>query len=112
MWDVRGEKNFTGRFVGRQGDIVLISREGQNVRVPLARLSNDDQQYVVKVDPHIKTDVTAIIGCAVMTGAGAVINSAKVQPGQSVAIFGVGGVGLSAVVGAKVAGARAANSSP
>jgi Zn-dependent alcohol dehydrogenase len=40
-----------------------------------------------------------------MTGAGAVINTANVQPGQSVAIFGVGGVGLSAVVGARVAGA-------
>ncbi len=65
-----------------------------------------DQQYVVKVDPGIRTDVTSIIGCAVMTGAGAVINTAKVQPGQSVAVFGVGGVGLSAVVGARVAGAN------
>ena len=65
-----------------------------------------DQQYVVKVDPNIKTDVTAIIGCAVMTGAGAVINTADVQPNQSVAIFGVGGVGLSAVVGARIAGAN------
>ena len=37
-----------------------------------------DQQYVVRVDPNIKTDVTAIIGCAVMTGAGAVINTADV----------------------------------
>jgi Zn-dependent alcohol dehydrogenase len=64
-----------------------------------------DQQYVVKVDPATRTDVTSIIGCAVMTGAGAVINTAQVQPGDSVAIFGVGGVGLSAVVGAKVAGA-------
>lgn len=64
-----------------------------------------DQQYVVKVDPAIPTDVTSIIGCAVMTGAGAVINTARVQPGQSVAVFGVGGVGLSAVVGARVAGA-------
>jgi len=64
-----------------------------------------DQQYVVKVDPNIKKDVTAIIGCAVMTGAGAVINTANVQAGQSVVIYGVGGVGLSAVVGAKVAGA-------
>jgi hypothetical protein len=54
----------------------------------------------------IRTDVTSIIGCAVMTGAGAVINTARVQPGQSVAIFGVGGVGLSAVVGARVAGAN------
>lgn len=65
-----------------------------------------DQQYVVKVDPNIKTDVTAIIGCAVMTGAGAVINTAKVQTNESVAIFGVGGVGLSAVVGARMAGAN------
>lgn len=60
-----------------------------------------DEQYVVKADPDIKKDVTAIIGCAVMTGAGAVIHTADVRPGQSVAIFGVGGVGLSAVVGAR-----------
>ena len=65
-----------------------------------------DQQYVVKVDPNIKTDVSAIIGCAVMTGAGAVINTANVQANESVAIFGVGGVGLSAVVGARMAGAN------
>ena len=65
-----------------------------------------DEQYVVKAAPTIDKDVTAIIGCAVMTGAGAVINTANVQPGQSVVIFGVGGVGLSAVVGAKVAGAN------
>ncbi|MGA1371528.1 MAG: zinc-binding dehydrogenase [Pseudomonadales bacterium] len=64
-----------------------------------------DEQYVVKVDPSIPRDITSIIGCAVMTGAGAVVNTARVQPGQSVAVFGVGGVGLSAIVGAKVAGA-------
>jgi Zn-dependent alcohol dehydrogenase len=65
-----------------------------------------DEQYVDKVDPGIPRDVTSIIGCAVMTGAGAVINTAAVKPGQSVAVFGVGGVGLSAIVGAKVAGAN------
>jgi Zn-dependent alcohol dehydrogenase len=64
-----------------------------------------DEQYVVKVDPKTPRDVTSIIGCAVMTGAGAVVNTAAVQRGQSVAIFGVGGVGLSAVVGARMAGA-------
>jgi len=64
-----------------------------------------DEQYVVKVNSDIKKDVTSIIGCAVMTGAGAVINTANVQAGQSVAIFGVGGVGLSAVVAANVVGA-------
>jgi len=65
-----------------------------------------DEQYVVKADPGIKKDVTSIIGCAVMTGAGAVINTADVKAGESVAIFGVGGVGLSAVVGARMAGAN------
>lgn len=64
-----------------------------------------DEQYVVKAAPSIAKDVTSIIGCAVMTGAGAVINTASVKKGESVAIFGVGGVGLSAVVGARVAGA-------
>jgi len=64
-----------------------------------------DQQFVVKVDPGIRTDVTAIVGCAVMTGAGAVMHTAGVQAGQSVAIFGVGGVGLSAIAGARMAGA-------
>ena len=64
-----------------------------------------DEQFVVKADAGIAKDVTAIIGCAVMTGAGAVINTAGVKKGQSVAVFGVGGVGLSAVVGAKMVGA-------
>ena len=65
-----------------------------------------DEQFVVKVANDTSHDVTSIIGCAVMTGAGAVINTANVQPGQSVAVFGVGGVGLSAIVGAKMAGAN------
>jgi Zn-dependent alcohol dehydrogenase len=60
-----------------------------------------DEQYVVKVDPEIEREVTSIIGCAVMTGAGAVENTAGVKAGESVVIFGVGGVGLSAVVAAK-----------
>ena len=64
-----------------------------------------DEQFVVKASADIARDVTAIIGCAVMTGAGAVVNTAEVQRGSSVAIFGVGGVGLSAVVGAKMRGA-------
>ena len=64
-----------------------------------------DEQYVVKVAPDIDREVTCIIGCAVMTGAGAVENTAGVKAGDSVAIFGVGGVGLSAVVAAKALGA-------
>lgn len=64
-----------------------------------------NERFVVKVDPDTPRDVTSIIGCAVMTGAGAAVHSAGVRPGESVAVFGVGGVGLSTVVGAKVAGA-------
>ncbi|MBV1915044.1 MAG: zinc-binding dehydrogenase [Pseudomonadales bacterium] len=64
-----------------------------------------DEQYVVKVPKDIRTDVTSIIGCAIMTGAGAVQNTANVQLGDSVAVFGVGGVGLSAIAGAKQSGA-------
>jgi Zn-dependent alcohol dehydrogenase len=56
-----------------------------------------DQQYVVKMAEDVAMDVTAIIGCAVMTGCGAAINTAKVQQGASVAVIGVGGVGLCIV---------------
>lgn len=60
------------------------------------------QEFVVKADEDIDNSVTSIIGCAVMTGAGAVLNTADVQKGESVAIFGIGGVGMSAVAAAAV----------
>jgi Zn-dependent alcohol dehydrogenase len=56
-----------------------------------------DQQMVVPLDKDVATDVTSIIGCAVMTGAGAALNAAQVRPGNSVVIIGAGGVGLSVV---------------
>ena len=61
-----------------------------------------DHQFVVKADDDIAKDVTAIVGCAIMTGAGAVLHTADVQEGESVAVFGVGGVGLSAICGARM----------
>lgn len=64
-----------------------------------------DELYVVKMPPDARTDVTAIIPCAVMTGAGAVLHTAGVKEGHSVAVFGVGGVGLAAVAAASVVGA-------
>ncbi|MDF1642716.1 MAG: zinc-binding dehydrogenase [Pseudomonadales bacterium] len=64
-----------------------------------------DEQHVVKVPKEIRTDVTSIIGCAIMTGAGAVQNTTKVSKGESVAVFGVGGVGLSTIGAAKVSDA-------
>src|SRR5262249_2027024 len=62
-----------------------------------ARDTVADQQMLVPLDKDVATDVTSIIGCAVMTGAGAAMNSAQVRPGNSVAIIGAGGVGLSVV---------------
>jgi Zn-dependent alcohol dehydrogenase len=61
-----------------------------------------DEQYVVAMPNDVPTDVTSIIGCAVMTGSGAVYHTAGVKKGQSVAVFGVGGVGLSAIAAAAV----------
>ncbi len=60
---------------------------------------------LVKVDRSVPLDIAAMFGCAVLTGAGCVFNAAKVQPGQSVAVIGLGGVGLCSVMAAKVAGA-------
>ena len=53
------------------------------------------------MDKDVDPLVTSIIGCAVMTGAGAAINTAAVKEGDSVAVFGVGGVGLCVVQGAR-----------
>jgi Zn-dependent alcohol dehydrogenase len=56
-----------------------------------------DQSYVVPLEDGAATDVTAIIGCAVMTGCGAALNTAGVRANQSVAVYGVGGIGLCIV---------------
>ncbi len=61
---------------------------------------------VVKIDPDLPPEIAALFGCAVLTGAGAVLNTARVQTGASVAIFGLGGVGLAAVLAAAAAGAN------
>ncbi len=62
-------------------------------------------QAVVRVDPDVPWEIASLIGCGVMTGVGAAINSAKVRPGASVAVFGCGGVGVSIIQGARLAGA-------
>ncbi len=60
----------------------------------------------VRVEPELPFEVAALFGCAVLTGVGAVINTAGVKLGESVAVFGLGGVGLAAVLGAVSAGAN------
>lgn len=63
------------------------------------------KQAVVKIDPDIPLDIASLIGCGVMTGAGAAMNTAKVTPGSSVIVYGCGGVGVAAIQGARIAGA-------
>jgi len=65
------------------------------------------RESVVVIDDDVPDTVAAMFGCAVLTGMGAVLNTAAVQPGQSVAVFGLGAVGLSAVMAAALAGASA-----
>ena len=76
---------------------------GCGVMAEYATLSTDN---VVKIDPKIPLDRAALVGCAVTTGVGAVFNTARVEPGASVAVFGCGGVGLNAIQGAAIAGAE------
>lgn len=59
----------------------------------------------VRIDHALPSQQMSLIGCGVMTGIGAAINTAKVEPGSSVAVFGCGGVGDSVIMGAKLAGA-------
>jgi Zn-dependent alcohol dehydrogenase len=63
------------------------------------------ESQAVVIDPRVPFEAACLIGCAVVTGAGAVMNRAKVQPGESVVVIGAGGVGLSVVQAARLAGA-------
>ncbi len=60
----------------------------------------------VKISHDVPLQAAALVGCAVVTGVGAVLNTSKVEPGTTVAVFGAGGIGLSAIQGARIAGAR------
>jgi alcohol dehydrogenase len=63
-------------------------------------------ESLVRIDPDLPLERAALFGCAVITGVGAVVNTARVPAGSAVAVFGMGGVGLSAVMGAHAAGAH------
>ncbi len=65
-----------------------------------------DQRQVVKIAEDIPKDAAALLACGVITGVGAVVNAAKLTAGQDVVVIGAGGVGLNAIQGARIAGAR------
>ena len=71
-----------------------------------AEYATVSRRSLVKIDKELPFDEAALFGCAVLTGVGAVINTAKVSAGSSVAVIGLGGVGLSSLLGAVAVGAR------
>jgi S-(hydroxymethyl)glutathione dehydrogenase/alcohol dehydrogenase len=64
------------------------------------------ENAIVKIRDDVPMETVALIGCGVLTGVGAALRTARVEPGSTVAVFGTGGVGLAAIQGARIAGAR------
>lgn len=88
-----------------------ITRDGQTIHHHLgcsafATHAVVSRRSAIKVDRDLPFEHAALFGCAVLTGVGAVVNTAQVRAGTSVAVIGLGGVGLASVLGAAAAGAR------
>ena len=95
--------NAAGTLLG--GDRRLHDPGGEEINHHLGVSAFSDhivvsQASAVKVDPELPFEIAALFGCAVLTGVGAAVNAARIEPGQRVAVFGLGGVGLSALLGA------------
>lgn len=87
-----------------------LKRYGQSLHHHLgisafAEYATVSRRSLVKIDPELPFDEAALFGCAVLTGVGAVVNTARVSPGSTVAVVGLGGVGLAGVLGAVACGA-------
>jgi alcohol dehydrogenase len=107
-----GESNGTGSLLGGYRRLSAAGgRSGMNGEVnsalyhhvgcsAFAEYAVISRRSVVKIDSDLPWDEAALFGCAVITGAGAVMNTAKVEPGAKVAVVGLGGVGFSAVLAA------------
>ena len=102
-WEARARGTLqSGARKLRVGNTVLNHYTGLSVFAEYAVVS---QNSLVRIDPDIPLEDAAIFGCAVVTGVGAVVNTAKMPFGSTVAVLGLGGVGLSALLGAHAAGA-------
>ncbi len=87
-----------------------LSRDGTPLHHHLgvaafAEYATVSRRSLVRIDQDLPLDIAALFGCAVLTGVGAVVNTARVSPGATIAVVGLGGVGLSALLGAVAAGA-------
>lgn len=111
-----------GCWFCEQGEPWLCEHAADAANVPYAELDGADlypalgagafaeatlvpERGAVKIPDDVPLELAAVLGCAVLTGAGAVFNTAGVQAGQSVVVIGLGGIGLSALQAARIAGA-------
>jgi Zn-dependent alcohol dehydrogenase len=92
----------TSRLKDAKGN-TLNHFAGVGVMAEYATLHRDS---VIPIAADVPLDKAALVGCAVMTGVGAALNTAKVRAGSSVAVFGAGGIGLNTIQGAALAGAE------
>lgn len=88
-----------------------VSRHGEELNhhsgiSSFAEYATVAERSLVKIDPELPLDEAAIFGCAVLTGVGAAVNAADIEPGMTVAVIGLGGVGLSALLGVLAVGAE------
>ncbi len=87
-----------------------LSRDGEPIEQGLrtgafAEAVVVDQSQIVRIPADISMDAAALLSCGVITGIGAVVNTAGLRPGQTCVVIGAGGVGLNAIQGARIAGA-------
>jgi aryl-alcohol dehydrogenase len=102
---------FLHNFHGARPDGTITLRKGDRLihgsffnQSSFADFALANERNVIKVREDVPLEILAPLGCGVMTGAGAVMNSLQPRPGASIAVFGVGPVGMSAVLGAVVCG--------
>ena len=112
-----GESNGAGALLGGYRRLSAIGHPGIDGAAdgPLhhhlgcaafAEYATVSRRSVVRIDPSLAWDEAALFGCAVITGAGAVFNTARMEAGSKVAVVGLGGVGFSSLLAARAGGAR------
>ncbi|WP_166261800.1 zinc-binding dehydrogenase [Marinobacter salicampi] len=105
------EKAHKAMFTLPDGTVRTTDAEGRDLNVfgacgVMAEYATLHIDNAVKIEQGVPLQNAALVGCAVMTGVGAVFNTARLEPGSRAAVFGVGGVGLNAIQGCQTAGAE------
>ena len=112
-----GEANAAGTLLGGYRRLAAVGHTGMDGKdggplhhhlgcAAFAEYATVSRRSVVRIDPSLAWDEAALFGCAVITGAGAVFNTAAMQAGSRVAVVGLGGVGFSSLLAAIAGGAR------